>query len=294
MHRVTFIALVLTVACGKTESKPPPAPAPPPVDGIEVLSAGQEPRRLLRYKLAPGAITPLELRMDLDARLADLTTKLPTLVLGADLTVATMDPDGTAHMKLTVVSGSAVSRSEADAGAMPIMERSAKLLVGTVVTYVLTPAGQIKDAKIEEANRDLSEPMQDQTRTLLQASEQLAMALPDKPIGAGATYKHRRTLIQNQITLLTITTVEVTAIDGDQVSFKSTTELRGADQTITNGSATVQVKRVGGTGSQTGTFDLGQAIAVGEIKASLGMDMIIATEARATSMDVNWKIARRP
>jgi hypothetical protein len=292
MPCVTFIAAVLAVICACKSGEDKPKPPPPPTDGIELVQPGNEPRHALRYKLAPGAVTALEVATDLDAKLADLDAMLPTLVLGVDLMATTVEPDGTARMKLTVVTGKAVSRSEADAPAMPVMERQAKQLVGMVVTYTLSPIGEIKETKVEETGRDLSEPMQEQTRTLLQASEQLAMTLPDKPIGVGAIWKHRRTMKQNQLTVVTVTMVEVTAIDGDVLAFKSTMEMTGADQTLAQGSATMQVTRVGGAGTGTGTFDLAKAIVTGETRASMGFE-IIAEPPRPTKMDVVYRITPR-
>jgi hypothetical protein len=97
--------------------------------------------------------------------------------------------------------------------------------------------------------------MQEQVTTLLQASEQLAMGLPDKPVGVGAIWKHRRTIKQNQLTLVSMTTVEITAIDGERVTFKSTSEMTGADQAIAQGSASARVTAIRGTSAQSGTFD---------------------------------------
>jgi hypothetical protein len=292
MPCVTFIAVALAVigACKSPEDKP--KPPPPPIDGIELVNPGKEPRQVLRYKLAPGSVTTLEVATDLDAKLADLDAKLPTLVLGVDLTTTIVEADGTARMKLTVASGKAVSRSEADAPAMPVMERQAKQLVGMVVTYALSPVGEIKETKVEETNRDLSEPMQEQTRTLLQTSEQLAMTLPDKPVGVGAIWKHRRTIKQNQLTVVTTTMVEVTVIDGDVLAFKSTTEMTGADQTLAQGSATMQVTHIGGTGTQAGSFDLAKAIVLGEMKGTMGFE-IMGEPPRPTKMDLTTRITPR-
>jgi hypothetical protein len=291
MPCVTFIAVLLAVgACKSSEDKP--KPPPPPVDGVELVNPGTEPRQVLRYKLAPGGVATLEVATELDAKLADLDVKIPTLVLGIDLTTTTVEPGGTARMKLTVVSGKAVSRSEADLPAMPVMERQAKLMTGMVVAYTLAPTGEITATKVEETGRDLSEPMQEQTRTLLQTTEQLAMTLPTQPIGVGAIWKHRRTMKLNQLTVVTVTMVEVTAIDGDVLAFKSTTELTGADQTLAQGSATMQVTRVGGTGTQTGTFDLAKAVVFGELKAAMGFE-IISEPPRPTKMNMTWRISPR-
>ena len=292
MKCVMFIAcLIAATACSNEEKPKPPAA---PVDGIEVLQPGAEPRRMLRYALAPNVTTPLEIAVDVDVKTADQEAKLPTMVMGVDLTVANADA-AAAKLKLAVVSAGARPRTEdpKEEPARVVVNRQANLLVGMLVTFTLTPQGVFKEPKAEAVGRDLSGPMQEQVTTLMQASEQLAMALPDKPIGAGAIWKHRRTMKQNQLTLVTNTTIEITAIEGDKVSFRSTTELTGADQMIAQGNETAKVTGVHGTGSQTGSFDLGKAVVLGETALSLSFQMIVEDQTRPVNMDVVTRVTPR-
>ena len=292
MKCVTFIAcLVAASGCGSEDK---PKPPPPPTDGIELVQPGAHPRRALRYTLAAGTTTPLDFEMDLDLTTVDADLKLPIIAMSIDVAVTSVDPLP-AKLKLDVVAAGVRPRDASDPKRNPaikVMQHQAKLLAGLVVTYRLTHAGQVKDTKVEPS-RDLSTPMQEQVTTLLQASEQLAMALPEKAVGVGAIWKHRRTIKQNQLTLVSMTTVEVTAIDGPRVTFKSTTEMTGADQTIAQGSAAAQVTSVRGTGSQTGTFDLAKAIVTGEQTATLSFDMHAGGEPRPVKMVMATRIVPR-
>lgn len=288
MKCVMFIAclIVATSGCGEEKPKPPP----PPTDGITVIQPGAEPRRELRYALASGTTTPIEIAVDVDLKTADQEAKIPTMVMGADLIVTAAD-----QLKLAVVTAGARPRTEdkSEEPARVVVSRQAGLLVGMVVTFTLTPLGAFTSPKVEAVGRDLSGPMQEQVTTLVQASEQLAMALPDKPVGVGAIWKHRRTMKQNQLTLVTNTTIEVTAIEGDKISFKSTTEMAGADQTITQGGESAKVTGVRGTGSQTGSFDLGKAVVLGETALSLSFTMIAGADTRPVKMDVVTRVTPR-
>jgi len=291
MQRVTIIACLLAVIGCRSEDKPKPPPLP--TDGIELVQPGAEPRRPLRYKLPAGGTASLELAMDVDLKTQDIAMKLPTIALAMELHVATVEPDGTAKLEMKVVGAEARGRGTDPDPTLTIMDRQSKLLAGIVVTFGLTPTGKLENTKLEASGRDLSGPMQEQLATLLQAAEQLAMALPDPPVGVGAVWKHRRTMKQNQLTLVTTSLVEIVALDGDTVTFKSTTEMTGADQTLAQGSATMQVTAVRGTGSQTGSFDLAKAIILGESKATLGFEMIAGEQRRPTKLELVTRISPR-
>jgi hypothetical protein len=294
MRCVTFIAcLVAASGCGSEDK---PKPPPPPTDGIELVQPGAQPRRALRYALAAGTTSALEFEIDLDLTTVDADLKLPVMAMSIDAAVTSIAPPP-AKLKLDVIAANVHARDASDPKKNPaigVMQRQAKFLPGLVVTYGLTADGQVKDTKVDATHRDLSEPMQEQVTTLLQASEQLAMPLPQKPVGVGAIWKHRRTIKQNQLTLVSMTTVEITAIDGPRVTFKSTTEMTGADQTVAQGSANAQVTGVRGTGSASGTFDLAKAIVIGEQTATLSFEMHAGDTPRPVKMVMTTRIAPRP
>ena len=296
MTCVTFTACVLVAVIGcKSEEKPKPKPPPPPVDGIEVVLPGAEPHRALRYKLTPKTTTPLDLAMDVDLRTFEVAIQVPTLALALDVVATEVDAAGNAKVKMTIV-GASVKRRNDDPKSesiIAIMDRQAALLPGIVIAFGVSPNGTVSASKIEAVGRDLSGPMQEQVATLVQVSEQIAMALPEQPVGVGAEWKHRRTIKQNQLALTSLTTVKLTAIEGDRVTFESTSDLAGADQTITQGSASAQVTQIRGNGSQRGTFDLATATITGEIQASLSFEMVADGQRRPTRFDVVTKIAPR-
>lgn len=296
MQCVTFTACLLAVVTACRSDDPPKAPPPaPPVDGIEVVAPGGEPRRVLRYKLATGSTTPLELAMDVDLRTKDVAIQVPTLALALELTTSTVDPSGNAKLKLSVIGANIRARNENPKGAeiVKLMDRQAQILAGLVITYQLSPAGRVTGSTLETVGRDLSGPMQDQVASLVQLGEQIAMPLPDQPIGVGARWKHRRTIKQNQLTLVSVTTVDVTAIDGERVTLKSTSDLSGADQTITRDGQTAQVTNIRGNASQEGTLDLATASIVGALSAALAFEMIADGQRRPTRIEMTTKIAPR-
>lgn len=289
MRHVTLIASLLA-ACGSDDK---PKPPPPPSDGIVVVTAGAAPQRALRYRLAANADTRLELAVDVDLKTPDLDVAVPTLVMGLDLAVTAIDADGTARVRLTVADAGARARGAEANPALAVMDRQAKHLTGAVVTLALAPTGEVRDTALAETDRDLSKPMADQMQTLLQTSEQLAMRLPDEPVGVGAVWTHRRTMKLAQLSLVSVTRVEVTAIDGDRITFRSTTELTGTDQLLVQDGATLPATDIRGTGSQHGTFDLASATLTGEANATLGFQIAPDGTPRRTQLDMVTRFAPR-
>jgi len=295
MRRVTLIALLVVIGCGEEE---PPKTPPPPLEGVELVLAGNEPKTLLRYKLAPHTESQLELAMDADVDTIDVgSVRMPTIVTSIDVAITDVDASG-AKLKTTVVKGGARPRDPSTTdndmlSTVRLLDRATSLLGGLVVSVSVTPDGKASGSKIESVGRDLSEPMQQQVGTFVQFTENLAMPLPDKPVGVGGMWKYRRTFQQNQLTLVATTRIEVIAIDGDRVTFKGTTDLVGADQTITNGSASAQVTKIGGTGTLSGTFDLSKVIVLGEIQQTLGFEMIVDGKTRPTKFGVTMHITPR-
>ena len=293
---VTFTACVLAAVVACREDKPAPTPPPAPAgDGIEIVAPGGEPHHVLRYQLAPNTTTPFELAMDIDLRTFDVAVQMPTLTLALDLTTTTVEPSGNAKLKLAVVGASVRARND-DPKAVQVvklMDRQAQLLVGLVLAYTLSPGGRVSGSVVETVSTDLSGPMQEQVATLVQLGEQIAMPLPDQPIGVGARWKHRRTIKQNQLALLSVTTVDVTAIDGNRITFTSNADLSGDDQTITRDGQSAQVANIRGNASQQGTLDLGTATLTGEMRASLVFEMNVDNQRRPTRFEIATKVSPR-
>ncbi len=298
MRGVTCAALLVVIGCG-SDDKPKPPP-PPPAEGIELVSPGVEPRRPLRYALAVRREPlPIEVAMDVDAETVDSGAKMPTLAMSLDVAIAEVDQAGNAKVRMTVAAAGARVRDPSTTpdpdtlAIVRVMDRQSALLGGLVIAYTVSPAGKITDSKIDAVGRDLSGPMQQQVATLVQTAESLAMALPDQPVGVGAIWKDRRTIKQNQLTLKSITTIEITAIDGDRVTFKGTSELAAADQMITQGSDSAQVTKIAGHGTLAGSFDLGKAIMLGETRSTLTFEMVALGQHRPTKLDVVTRSAPR-
>src|SRR5438067_156498 len=102
MRSVIVVALLASTACKQEPDAPVGTPAPP-TDGIEMVKLGNVPHQLLRYHLIKGTTSAIEIVMDYELSANERVLKMPTLVLGSEVTVDDVQPDGTASMRTRIV-----------------------------------------------------------------------------------------------------------------------------------------------------------------------------------------------
>jgi hypothetical protein len=259
-------ALVIT-SCEKTaEPNNPPSPS----NDVELLSSGSEPRQLLRYRLIKGTTSPLELAMDLDLDAAGRGGKLPTLIMSLSIKVDDALPDGNFKIKTTVEKARVQDR-EGSAIPLAAVANMTQMLTGMTYTATLSPDGTLRDAKIVSSH---AQTMASELSQFTQGLEQLAMRMPAVPVGVGAKWSSRKSTTQNELALTTVTTIAVTAIDGDRVSFASTSTVSAPDQTVKQGAITTSIRDIGGGGSGTGVVDLSKMTMAGEVSAEFRGTML--------------------
>jgi hypothetical protein len=268
MRVVILVAALSAVgACKRGDNDAPPPAPKPPSDGIEMVKLGDPPQRLLRYHLAKGATTAMEIVMDYQVAQNDQVMKLPTLVLGTELTVDDVQADGTAATHTKVVK--AAIREVEGAATPGVADDQSKRLVGITFAGTLSSGGHVLASHVVGADKippELKTSVEQVDRSL----RAIAMALPDVPIGVGAQWKHRATVNEaGGIHGVTLTTVDVVAIDQDKVTYITTTSVEGADQTV----GSTDIKHVGGSGAGRGTLDLARLALNGEQTMTLQAEM---------------------
>ena len=116
----------------------------------------------------------------------------------------------------------------------------------------------------------------EQLTTLAASFQQLAIPLPTAPIGVGAEWKTTRTITQGGLVLTSTTTLDVTSLDATTIGFTLTSEIKGADQTVTQSGIAVDLKDVGGSATGKGTIDLAKGVTTGELHFDLHSQMTAA------------------
>ena len=263
-----YVALWGVCGCGSKATEPPPPTVP--TQGIELVKPGVMPQQPLRYRLAKGAKATMEMVMDVEIHMGTTHQVMPTGVMVMEVHTDDVLPDGNAKVRTVILHATARDRPGSTVPLETMIAQS-MLVNGMEMTATLTPRGKLTDSKLV-TKKDMPESATTQYGPLMQNFEQVAMPLPDPPIGVGAVWRNRKTVVQEQVKMETITELEITAIDGDKITFVSKLEVKGDKQTIDLGTAKVDITNVGGGGSGKGVIDLAHMVMSGELQAEFRFD----------------------
>jgi hypothetical protein len=282
------LAVVVAFACKRHE--PPPPPRPDPSD-VVVQTTGLEPRTALRYALAKGSHTTVDLAIESELHAGDMGGPMPTIEVTLELAVEDVLADGRMKLRTTVTEASARDRPGAKATAVAVAV-VLEQLKGIAIVATLSPEGKITDAHADLGDKKLPDAVAKQLSSLTRGFDQLAMPLPRDPVGATAKWTSTRQLDLDGMAVTSTATVELVSVTGAQIAFTSKTALVGPDQQITRDGLAIDVTNLRGTGSAHGTIDLGKLATAGGFEQALHSDMAAAGE--NTPLDMTTKLELRP
>jgi hypothetical protein len=246
--------LAVTVGgCGLfTRSSPTVAGPRPtrPSPTVVLLEAGSGPRRILRFTPRVGAVTELELGIDLH-----LTQRPDGTVGGAAPAgpAQVVDPPATHHrVRLTVTAaddlGYDVAFEVTDAGVEPdgtiltdtqIVELTAAVqqVVGLSGRMRLDQRGSVTSVAVAPGpgDGDNDEDGSRNAARLRDVERQLAAVvpvLPVEPVGRGARWRTTSRSTLAGVDVRQTTTYEITALDGDQVLYRATVTQDAGEQDV--------------------------------------------------------------
>ena len=287
MKRVLVWAIFgCAVGCGKPDAAPPP---PVQKGDVELLTPGTEPRQPVRYHLVKGATTASEFGVDMDMSDGQRDIKMPTFVLSVLIHVDDVLPDGRAKLRFTYTESKAVDRPGASVPASVVAEQ-AGLLGGIAMTGTLSATGKFSDIAMVPSPK-LTAALGDQLKELTESVQQVAMPLPEQPVGAGASWRTNKPVVQNGMKLTMTSTVTMTSLDGDALAFTSKTGIEGADQSVTQGDTTMQISGIGGGGDGKGTIDLAKLAFAGQLAAEFKATMRAMGETAPMNVKMVMRVA---
>lgn len=252
---------------------------------LQIVSAGNEPRRLLRYQPTKGTKQQLEIAVDVDVTAGEMGGPMPTIVMTLALEVQDVLPTG-ARLSSTVIDATARDRDDTKV-APEALSGPLALLKGIVLTTTLMPNGRLYGTKLDTGTKKVPESAQSQLAALTASFDQLMMPLPDEAVGVGAVWRNSKPLEQNGLKMIAVNSVALTSIDGDKLGFELDTQVHGDDQTIKQGDLSVDIKDVTGTGGGSGTIDLRTLALTSELATEFRSAMQASGEGSATPMKMS-------
>ncbi|MEO8552450.1 MAG: hypothetical protein ABI678_20880 [Kofleriaceae bacterium] len=279
------LAIASVILAGCKDSAPPPAP--PPSD-LVVVSSGVVPLHQLRYRVAKGTKTTLELELEGKLVAGEITSATPPLVF--TLEVACVDVAADGKMKLTTTIQDLVTNAAPDQPGAPRAIADAQSLKGLSITATLAPDGAVTNVQAAVADKQLSDAAKAELDQLVQAMPKLAMPLPTTPIGIGAKWRSSRPLgPASPLALTSVTTIDISGITGTTLTYELSSTVHGADQIVKQDGVDVDVKSITGTATGHGTFDLSRLALTGTLSAELHMDMTTGSDHTPMTMALDLR-----
>lgn len=271
------MATVAAAACGKGGDKTKVEPA-----DLQMVSAGNEPRTVLRYRIPKGTSQGIDVAVDMNVNANDMGGPLPTITMQMLIAVEDVDASGQMKLHTTIVDATARDRDDAKISATSLAGPLEKLK-GLAFASTLSPNGRSSKSVIEGA-KQLPDDVAAQLTALTSTLEQVMMPLPNEPVGVGAVWRSSRDMEQNGLKMTTVNTFSLVALDGDKLKYTIDTDVHGADQTVKMGDTSIDVKDITGTGGGDGSFSLTSLEMTAVLSAEFRSQMAMPGEATPTRM----------
>ncbi len=237
MNRVLILSALIGGMWGNISATPiqavpanSPSAAPQTVANtntskIDLLDAGVEPRRELRFRPAVNSkqTMTMTMGMSMDMSMGEMTIPkmaLPKIILTIDLNVTAVDRSGDIHYTFAYSDIQAIAEKDTPPESLAAMQKSFKSLVGYQGDMVVSDMGAVKSTKlIAPKNVD---PMLKQTLEQLSKSmEQISTPLPSQMLGVGAKWQVTNSLKVSNIRMNQSSTYEVLKIDDRGITIQA-------------------------------------------------------------------------
>ncbi len=230
---------------------------------VKLLSAGAEPRRVLRLQPQPGQLqtTTTTLKMDMDMGLGQ-PMNMPAIIMPMEVTVKNVSADGDITYEIVIGDVSVA----VDPDALPQVAEAMKASLGGVKglsgTATMSHRGFSKDSD-SMLPSDADPQMRQALSQLQETWSNIAAQLPEEAVGVGAKWEVRQPLKSQGMTVNQTATYELLSLDGDRLSTAITMTQSASNQKIQNPAMPqmkLDVTKLTGSGRGNMTLDLGQVM----------------------------------
>jgi hypothetical protein len=249
-------------------SAPPPEPSPAAVSAkgavtIQLLGAGAEPRKALRYVFHQGESIPFRMRIDM---VMDMTVSaptpsstqaprsihqiLPTIECGGVTNTKRVDADGTAHRNGSFSGMSVIGRPGVQPEIQAKMEEMLRGVGNLPFDDVIDTRGQISDSHMDLSA--VHEPkMLESMQQMTDSMSALTLTWPTEPVGVGAKWEIVSNFGQGKSFARDVI-VTLVSVKGSKLKLEMTSTVTGAPRTVVTSGTAVHL----GATSSTGTGKL--------------------------------------
>ncbi len=209
------------------------APAAQPK--LELLQAGAEPRRALRFQPAANATQTATMTMKMNLGMAINNQPLPQMTLPAtvttiEITVTRVDANGDIHYQFSYPDADVIGDSSAPPESLEMMRSSIRnMLVGLRGEGIVDSRGYSKGTKIipPEGSSPLSNQL---TEEISKSLEQLSSPVPDEPIGIGAQWRVSYAVNVNSMNVNQIANYELVSLENNVATLKVNVQQQASPQ----------------------------------------------------------------
>jgi hypothetical protein len=224
-----------------------PAAMTPNASGIELLDAGAEPRRELKFTPAVNSKQTLTMTMDMSMEMTIgetpiPKTPIPKMIMKVDAIVDRVDPSGDIHCRFAYSDIQAIGNRDTEPELLASIQKSLKSLVGIKLDLVVSGNGQVKSKKLI-----IPKTVDPKLKSLLEqfdrSMSELSTHLPKERVGLGAKWRINNSMKLSGIEFVQSATSEIVEIDDMGVKIKTQMTQSAPPQDLNiPGTTTTEVK----------------------------------------------------
>ena len=267
---------------------------------IRLLTAGAEPRKLLRLHAPAGdkqtMTMTINMMMNMQAGgVPAQEMKLPPMQMVMDVTVKDVSADGQMDYESVVTDATVMDEPGAMPPVVEAMKTSLASLKGMTGAGTISDRGFSKPADIKlpaGADPEVRQSMEQ----MKEALSSISAPLPDEAVGAGARWEVKQPIKSQGMTINQTTTYQLVSVDDDRLTLKAALTQTAANQKVRNPAMpglNVDLTKMTGTGTGESTLDLAHILPVLATVTShseILMGMNVGGQKQAMTMKMDMKL----